>query len=605
MSFSHRVRKCLAVGTAGMFVATAVAAAPASAEEATPEEPENIIVMIADGMGYNHVDAASLYEHGETNWQTEVDAEAGEVTRQEGYGETPSQIYENYPVQLGLSHHSEDSPVYDGESAWSEFDWANTNPTDSAAAGTAMATGEKVPNGNLGMTADNEPLDNVAEHAQETGRSAGVVSDVPFGHATPASWAVQVENRNNRHEIADQMINGDLDLIIGAGHPLYDENAQPRDEADWRWLDEDQYSALQEGETDFTFGETNEDIRAVANGQVPERFFGVAPVAETLQYERESLAENEAERDDGREDGVPLTEDQEILPHSTEANDVVSLPEMTEAGLNVLSQDDEGMFLMVEAGAVDWAGHANRTTGNIEEMMSFNRSVETVHNWVEENSSWDETLLIVTSDHETGYLSGPDGGEDAEGSEWTMMSGEQGELPTDGWYSGDHTNHLVPLFAHGAGAEQLYGYVQGQDPVRGSYMDNVDVANIAFDLWEERPEDDDGEDDEGDEGEVSPEPWAESATYDTGDVVEHQGDEFEALWWTRNEVPGESSWSAWSEIGEPTECGDEEIPAWAESTEFQGGETVVHDNTVFEARWYSRNQEPGDPHGPWEEQGSC
>ncbi|GAB3063726.1 alkaline phosphatase [Sediminivirga luteola] len=474
MSFSRSVRRCLGAGAALAVTGTAVIAAPALADTA---EPRNIIVMIGDGMGYNHVDASSLYQHGQSNWQAEVDPATGAIEYAGSYGENPSQVYEHYDVQLGMSHHSLDSPVYDGEAAWAEFDWAKQNPTDSAASGTALATGVKTHNGYLGVDADQQPVENVAEYAAQTGRATGVVSSVPFGHATPASWGSHVASRGANHEIAQQMIDGSLDVVIGAGHPFYDDDAQPRD-PEWIWLSEEQYTALETGETGYAFVDDSAGLEAVASGaEVPERLFGLAPVAETLQYNRTSLAEAEPRRDAGRVDGEPITGDAP-LPFETQLNDVPSLSELSSAALNVLSQNDEGFFTMIEGGAIDWAGHANATTGNLEEMIDFNDAVETVHAWVEENSSWDETLLIVTADHETGYLYGP-----GDGTSWTTMTGEQGQLPVDGWYSGDHTNHLVPFFAHGAGADTIPGYVRGTDPVRGDYIDNTDVALLAFDLW--------------------------------------------------------------------------------------------------------------------------
>ncbi|WP_157984001.1 carbohydrate-binding protein [Nesterenkonia muleiensis] len=99
--------------------------------------------------------------------------------------------------------------------------------------------------------------------------------------------------------------------------------------------------------------------------------------------------------------------------------------------------------------------------------------------------------------------------------------------------------------------------------------------------------------------------WDAGTAYTGGETVEHEGRLFEALWWTQNQEPGASPWSAWSEIGAPTECEAGTYPAWAASTEFTGGETVVHGGTVYTAQWYSRNQEPGDPWGPWAESGDC
>ena len=88
-----------------------------------------------------------------------------------------------------------------------------------------------------------------------------------------------------------------------------------------------------------------------------------------------------------------------------------TLTEMSLAALNVLDNDPDGLYLMIEGGAVDWAAHANQSGRMIEEAIEFERAVEAVLDWVQTNSNWGETLLIVTGDHETGYLTGPDSGQ--------------------------------------------------------------------------------------------------------------------------------------------------------------------------------------------------
>lgn len=468
----HPMKRAAAAAAIG---ALAFAAAPLAAGAAEAPAPKNVIVMIGDGMGFNHVDHTSLFEHGTSNWQVDGDPGA-EIARQEGYGKTPAQVYERFDEALAMSHHSLNSPVYDPAGAWGEFDWAKHNPTDSAASGTALATGEKTWNGKFGVDPDNQPKTNVAEAAAEKGRATGVVSSVPFGHATPAAWGAHVEHRQQYHDIAQQMIDGPLDVIIGAGHPLFDDDAQPR-EAKWKWLSEEQYAHLSEQDSGREFVEDSGRLTAIAGGEtLPERLFGLVPVAETLQYNRSALADNEPRRDAGRPEGERLAEGS-LLPGEAQKNDVPPLADLSSAALNVLGQNDEGLFLMIEGVAIDWAGHDNATAGNIEEMIDFNRAVERVTQWVEQNSSWEETLLLVTADHETGYLNGENSPK-----RWTHVTGNAGENPIDGWYSGDHTNHLVPLFAHGAGAETIRSYVKGVDPVRGEYVDNTDIAKIGFDL---------------------------------------------------------------------------------------------------------------------------
>ena len=149
---------------------------------------------------------------------------------------------------------------------------------------------------------------------------------------------------------------------------------------------------------------------------------------------------------------------------------------MTQGALNVLDNNSEGFFLMVEGGAIDWTGHANQTQQALEETTDFFEAVDAVNAWVEQNSSWDETLVIVTADHETGYLMG-----DPEGSFNPMVPQGIGQYPTHSWNSGDHTNMLVPFFSKGAGAAELEAATLGRDQVRGRYLDNTGLANWLLD----------------------------------------------------------------------------------------------------------------------------
>lgn len=100
-------------------------------------------------------------------------------------------------------------------------------------------------------------------------------------------------------------------------------------------------------------------------------------------------------------------------------------------------------------------------------------------------------------------------------------------------------------------------------------------------------------------------PWASDSVYTGKDLVEHEGRVFEALWWTQGQEPGAAPGSAWSEVGVPMQCDSGNYPMWAPSSQFEGGETVVHEGTVYTSRWYSRNQAPGEQWGPWEEGASC
>jgi alkaline phosphatase len=465
---SKKIIQRTTTGVLALAVTVGASVAPAHAAPNNSDAPENVIVMIGDGMGYNHVASTNLYETGQSRFITT--GEPGDVTEQDGES---VQVYEDFNL-VGMATDSQSTIdagyQYDPAGAWNDFSWAKNAATDSAAAGSAMATGTKIYNGALNIDVDGNELQTISEVAHETGRAAGVVSSVQYSHATPASYAVANESRNNYLEIGDDMVNAEyLDVIMGAGHPMYDNDGNER-AASYDYISESTFNAVSNGDTDWDYVETKSDFEALAEGSLEsDKVFGLAQVETTLQQGRS-----------GGEAGQ--------LPGEVAFNDnVPDLATMSEGALNVLGQDNEGFHLMIEGGAIDWTGHANDTTRNIEETQDFNAAVESVVDWVEGNSSWDETLLIVTADHETGYLGGAE-----DDPNFTEMTGSAGELPTVGWSSGDHTNHLVPYFFKGAGSDAILKSTIGTDPVRGDYIDNVTVANLLKDeLWAEDTNDED------------------------------------------------------------------------------------------------------------------
>ncbi len=384
--------------------------------------PKNIIVMISDGAGYAQFAAGCMFEH----------------------GEAADPMYESFPVQIAMSTWAAGGS-YDPAQAADDFDYVKKGATDSAAAGTAMATGTKTYSGAIGVDEDREPLMNATEAAEAAGKASGVVTSVQLAHATPATYVAHNESRNNYEAIAREMIlDSAVDVIMGAGHPARDNDSKPIEEGDRDYAmvgGADTWAALQagtaggdadgDGQPDpWTLVESLENFEALASGDAPDRVIGVAPVASTLQHRRSGDGEAGAYE-------VPLTEG------------VPSLALMTRGALNVLDNDPDGFFLMVEGGAVDWAGHGNQCGRLIEEQIDFNRAVAAVVEWVEAESSWDDTLVIVTADHETGYLTGPDAEQYCDGP---VCEGV-GVMPSVEWHSGGHTNQLVPFYARGAGAD--------------------------------------------------------------------------------------------------------------------------------------------------------
>ena len=160
---------------------------------------------------------------------------------------------------------------------------------------------------------------------------------------------------------------------------------------------------------------------------------------------------------------------------------VPTLAEMARAALNVLDNDVEGFVLMIEGGAVDWAAHDNQSGRMIEEEIDFNRAVEAVVGWVAQTSDWDETLLIVTGDHETGYLNGPVAGGESS-TRKALTNNGKGVLPGMEWDSKGHTNQLIPFFAKGSAARLFTFEIAGEDPVRGRYIDNTAIGRVLIGL---------------------------------------------------------------------------------------------------------------------------
>ena len=246
----------------------------------------------------------------------------------------------------------------------------------------------------------------------------------------------------------------------------------------------------------FTLIDSKAEFQALAKGtQVANKVIGLARSESTLQASRKSL------RDGNTPSGMAYNQD------------VPSLATMSQGALNTLKQDPDGFFVMIEGGAVDWMGHANNMPRFIEEQVHFNQAVTAVIEWVETNSSWDETLLIVTSDHECGGIWGEGTWTNHQGGAVASQRSKEsivsarfnpehdtfneflavqdkgiGNIPGFQWASGNHTNDLVPLWSLGAGSEyfaqfnrtdikaaELWGK---QYNWNGNYVDNTVVFEV-------------------------------------------------------------------------------------------------------------------------------
>jgi alkaline phosphatase len=417
---------------------------------AAPKQPlaKNVIVMISDGWGYNHLEAVSYYE----------------------YGKDARQIYNRFPFQWAMSTYSYYCS-YDPGLAWSDFAYPMSCWTDSAAAATAMACGVKTYDAGIGVDVNGNPVPNALELAEQNGKATGVVTSVPWTHASPAGQVAHNVHRDNYEAIGADMVNvSAADVVMGAGHPCYDNDGVPNGctnphdyvggQATWDAL----VAGTAGGDADgdgvadpWTLIQTRAEFQALMSGPTPKRVLGTAQVYESLHQRRSGDAY-----------AAPY-----VVPRS---ESVPTLTEMALAALNILSDDPDGLYLMVEGGAVDWANHLNQSGRMIEEAIEFERTVEAVIDWVDQNSNWGDTVLIVTADHESGYLWGP-----GSSPGWLpIVNNGAGNLPGMQWNTTGHSNSLVALSAKGDAARLFRPYADRVDPVRGAYIDNTDLAKVVF-----------------------------------------------------------------------------------------------------------------------------
>ncbi|MDR3199336.1 MAG: alkaline phosphatase [Planctomycetaceae bacterium] len=454
---------------------------------------KNIIILIGDGNGFNSEWAGTYYR----------------------YGEAGKQRYQTFPVALGCTTYSRTNkdvelPAgvtgYDPKVFWETI--ANgtqstefTKTTDSAAASTAIHGGNKTSNGKIGMTYDKKPIELISEIAVKHGKKAGTVTTVPMSHATPAGFSAHEAERGDLKTIFLQMVSNTspLSVVMGCGHPFYDrgkpikikDNEDEKEktkrfncvggEKNWEIMKSGTLNGFRVIETKQQFEEL-----AAGKGIIPDKVIGVVRCL------------NDLPPVDGYLDDVEQT--RKLLNKSyknTGWEELPGLSTMSLAALNVLTQNNpNGFILMIEGGAIDHANHGRDIEESVLEHTGFSKTVDTVIDWVEKNSSWQETLVIVTSDHETGQIWGQETFNDEnnngvydEGDSFNefrqVQNNGRGKIPGVQYSSGGHTNALVPLYAKGVGADLFLKRVKGTDPkaaqfwnFSGQYVDNTDIFHV-------------------------------------------------------------------------------------------------------------------------------
>ncbi len=274
---------------------------------------------------------------------------------------------------------------------------ANRLITDSAASGTALSTGYKTDNGVIGLTPDGTRVKNIVKACQENNMATGLVATSSITHATPAAMATHVKSRNQQNEIARQLIENKVDVLLGGGLGYFLPSSHPLSK---RTDDLELLGTAQEYGYDIV--QTREEL---LNSQATKLLGLFAPVSMKTTNPEPSLAD------------------------------------MTEKALQILSGNKTGFFLMVEGSQIDWGAHDNDFQEVLRQTVLFDEAVTVALEFAKRDK---QTLVVVTSDHETGGLAVNKG--DRDGSNLIA-----------GWTSGSHTAETVPLFAYGPGGQRFVG----------------------------------------------------------------------------------------------------------------------------------------------------
>lgn len=236
---------------------------------------------------------------------------------------------------------------------------AKTNPgsfdhiTDSAAAGTAIATGNKTMNGIVSMNEDGtKSYQTIAELAKIKGMKVGIISSVSIDHATPACFYAHNKSRSNYTDISTQMAKSNFDYFAGG-------------------FSKSKNNIIEEMTSNgFKISTNRESLKSLSKENKNWAYTGYDSSA-ALQYSIDKIPEN------------------------------ISLKEFTNKGIELLDNKN-GFFMMVEGGKIDWACHANDAKAAINDVLAFDNALKSAMDFYETHP--EETLIIVTGDHECGGM---------------------------------------------------------------------------------------------------------------------------------------------------------------------------------------------------------
>ena len=282
-------------------------------------EVKSIILLIGDGMGVGQIVIARYSSKG-------IDGRL---------------ILETLPQVALMNTHAADSPV-----------------TDSPAAATAMATGQKTILGRIGICPEGDRLKSLLTVAQGMGKSVGLVTTSTVYDATLAAFVSNVFCRRDRDEIVSQMMERDIDVILGGGKDRFLPDKR-----------RDDRNIIKESEAKgYTFVDNSRKLKRTKAKKLLGLFHN-------------SFMNFVLDRDEYNVEKIEPT-----------------LSEMTKKAIDILSENEKGFFLMVEGARIDHAAHAADFTGVIAEMLAFDEAVGVALDFAKKEG---DVLVIVTGDHET------------------------------------------------------------------------------------------------------------------------------------------------------------------------------------------------------------
>ena len=245
---------------------------------------------------------------------------------------------------------------------------ATNGVTDSAASGTALSTGNKTKNGTLGLLEDwKTKVNSVAVWAKDAGRRVGIATSVSVDHATPAAFYAHVPKRGMYHQIGKDLYKANFDFYAGSDFRKPTDTEDPNSQNLYELA----------GKNGYTIARGYQDY-----------------VAKSSKADKMILFQTEEASKKSR-NSIPYAIDRS-------ENDL-TLEQITTSAIDFMSKDlSKGFFLMIEGGKIDWACHSNDAATAFREIQDFDNAIKIAYNFYTQHP--DETLIVITADHETGGI---------------------------------------------------------------------------------------------------------------------------------------------------------------------------------------------------------